>query len=478
MDTTMEHHKTAVYSLHLRAFDRKPDPKAVTFWAAALHTGEKTEADLVAYVVKSVEYHSRVMAKFKSAWLEIVGTGEHVAVVFDDFFAKVTAELKIVSEEDIIMHIKSSEPFVNRATALIATLFTSKTSTAPLQSVVDMFLVKFQAPGEYTICMLEADIDAFCRGGSEVAGAAPEPSKECEVVDAAFPNKSAEERQALAARMVALKADDAALLDVLCAPAKPAPIDIDHGFVTAFEAEFGRPIYIQEYAKYFEARRGLDVAALRRSHTDRFHEVHNMHQKYFAQDLTEHAYVCDFLDLMDDPEFFRAYSADIVYNPAYVALMTANISKRYTQVYDEQLEAPEVAYIFERVQAAHLELDDSRLGDHLLAFKSETDEIVKRVYKLYMDIYERTPDRAELFDKFTSYRDASRAGGAFEAIDERIERELMACLEFHDIVKKRIRAVKEDMPVSELFKVLTRVLGELAEVRIANLDDRIRALLP
>jgi len=477
----IEKYKTVVYDLQLRAFDRKPDSKVVMFWASALSSGEKSEIDLVTFVIKSVEYHTRVMAKFKSMWSEIVGTDfeQHVAI-FDQFFAKIAAEFKIVSEEDIVLYIKTTEPFVFKVSSLITTLFTSKTGRSPVQADIESFLTKFQSINDYTISMLEADIDAFERGVSciTVLPLSPVPvplALERETVDLVFPEKSLEQRVALAERMALLKRDDRALLDVLCTPEpKPVSIVIDHAFVTSFETVFGRPIYIQEYAKYFAIRGDIDLARVRQTHIDRYHEIHNMLAKFLAKKLTEHDYVRDYLNRMDDPEFVRALNDDIVYDPIYISLMSTNISKRYTQMYDEQLETSEVAYIFERVQKAHLELEDARLDDHLIAFKSETDEIIKRVYKLYTDIYERMPERSELLEKFNNYRAASRSGVSFETIDAKIEVELMTCLEFHDIIKKRIRAVKKDIPVSDMFKVLSQIIANLGNIRISELDAHIK----
>ena len=463
----IEKYKQIVYDLHLRAFDRRPDNKAVVFWAHALHSGEKTELDLVSFVIKSVEYHSRVLVKFRSVWLEIVGY-EFDERLFESFFETTRDDFKIVIEDDIIEFIKKSDQYASKVTGLVTTLFLSRHNRFPTSQELELYLSKFLGPDEYTITMLESDMNV----NNNIQP--PIKSKERVLVDTVYKDKTEDEREELATLLSRLKNDDHALLDVLCAPQKQTPMYVDYDFLTAFETQFGRPIYIQEYVKYFENRKHLNLEDLKKTHNHRYHEIHNTLEKYLTQSLTEHEFVKDYLFKMDDPEFVSTFNKNIVYDSTYMSLMSDNIAKRYTELYDEQLEIVDIAYIFERVQVAHLELNDIRLDDNLMAFKAETDEIIKRVYKLYMDIYERAPDRNELLETFNSYRTASRSKVKFEEIDKHIEKELMACMEFHDIIKKRIKVQKKDISVSNLFKVLSRVLDEIGDIGISQLDDHIK----
>jgi len=188
--------------------------------------------------------------------------------------------------------------------------------------------------------------------------------------------------------------------------------------------------------------------------------------------LSEYEYVKKYLFKVDTVDFIKNFIKNIVHDERYISKMKANINKLYQTLYDEILENTDVDYIFDKLQKNFVNLDDEKIDEYLMEFKKEADEIVNRIFKLYMEIYERSPERNELIEKSLYYR-RKYVNLSFDQIDKIIEKELMLCLEFHDIIKNKIRKFKPNITTSDTYKCLSNVIEKLNDLDLISLDTFI-----
>jgi hypothetical protein len=441
--------KNNIQDLYFKAFEIKPDNKMSTYWTNSISNGEKSEADFVKFIINGNEYKSRVLSKFKSIWCEIIGTE------FDDNIVKCFLEKSesVVGSLEIKKFLKNTDVYLQKIRNIIITMFNSRFNKEPTNDEIIYYISKFQENENYTIAAFEHDIQYSNKDIVQDFCSKNNIGKSSEIYD----------------EYVKLKNDDTYLLKLITSPATTNNIELDNSFIDNFEKVFDRPIYVQEYSMYYNDRKSSDMTSLYTNHVERFKTMKTILFKYTNYDLKEHEYVRKFLFNIEKPGFVENFEKHIVYDEKYVAMMKDNITSIYQQLYDEQLDAADIEYIFDKVQTQRLDIQDQRLDDHLLEFKNETDNIVHRIFKLYMEIYERTPDKLELLEKSFRYRRQA----SFDDIDRVIEKELMMCLEFHDIIKKRIRKINQDMNVSEVYKLLSQVISNLNSLTMDMLDGYI-----
>lgn len=444
--------KTTIQTVYSKAFDVKPDNKITTYWVNAIQNGEKTIDDYTQFIKNSNDYKSRVMSKCKSLWCEIIGTEFDSNVVLD-FLEQSSI---VIGSEDIRMFLKNTNIYKEKIRCVVMYVFQSRFNKEPSEEDILYYIGKFQNNDNYSISSLESDIKYWNK----------------DVICDFCSQKNISDSSKVYEEYVKLKSDDMYMLEFITKPhleSECTAIALDNDFITRFETVFGRPMYIQEYSKYFDARKSMCISSLHAEHNKQYAAMKDVHKKYIAYDLKEYEYIQMFLFSIGTPNFVEEFSNNIVFNEKYIAKMKDNIINMYKNVYDEQLESVDVDYVFDKVQKQQLHLDDPRLDEILLDFKQETDDIVTRIFKLYMEIYERTPDKSELVEKAFCYRRKD----SFDGVDRVIEKELMACLEFHDIIKKKIRKLKPDVNVSDVYKMLSIVITKLDTLRITGIDEFI-----
>ncbi len=441
--------KNNIHEIYFKAFEMKPDNKMWTYWTNSILNGEKTEADFVKFIINGNDYKTRILSKFKSLWCEIIGTEFDKNIVIEFLEGSVS----VIGSAEIKQFLKNTPAYNNKISDIIATIFNSRFNKEPTAQEIAHYFSKFQENENYTISAFETDLKF---------------SKSFLVQE--FCSKfNVEKSNEIYDEYVKIKTDDIYLLKLITNPITTNNIELDNCFIDDFERVFSRPIYVQEYSKYYTDRATSDMAKVHVNHVEKFKTMKTILSKYTNYDLKEHEYVKRFLFKIEVPDFIENFEKNIVYDEKYVAMMKGNIVKMYEQLYDERLDEADIEYIFDKVQKERLDIQDQRLDDYLLAFKKETDNIVNRIFKLYMEIYERTPDKSELLEKSFCYRRQA----SFEDIDTAIEKELMSCLEFHDIIKNRIRKIKQDLNVSEVYKLLSLVITKLGSLRMDMLDDFI-----
>jgi hypothetical protein len=333
-----------------------------------------------------------------------------------------------LTKEGMLAAIKKSDRYELKMTELIHTMSMAHTGAPPTAYETMIYLQRFRTQDGYSTMGLEADIKA---GGPKM----PVPGES--------------------------------------APNTPT---YNVTFVEAFELVFKRPMYVQEYVRH-SASPPTDLNKLLQAHNASFKQIAQLYWDFRAERITEHQYMRAHFFNVEDSSYYDTLFGKALNSSTYEELMKARIHALYDQQYAEVLDDADLAYVFGNVKTRAITLSDEKLHDVLVDFKDETDGIIKRIMSIYSSTYTRVPDKSELVHAAATYRRAVHSLSPLEMVDAELERELMNRLEFHDVLKSRIRARKENITVTEVYRALSRLLDKLATTDMKALDEAIDGAL-
>ena len=252
-------------------------------------------------------------------------------------------------------------------------------------------------------------------------------------------------------------------------------IKYNKAFVMEFEDVFQRPIFIQEYFKYSQLEQ-CDFSTMYREHNENYNHLREIFESYTGKTISEYYYVHKFLDSIDDPQFFDNIINDIVESNEYKNSMQRILTDQYKLMYDLDLDEQDIIYIYDIVKKQKLDIKNERIAMILSDLKQETDTIVSNIFKEFTLVLERPPDIYDIEQYTNFYR--SRLSEGYTSINKNLESILMHTLEFHDIIKKKIRdmfVVKNGAEIkpSVLFDCLNRVLTKTDEFNMQTMDSII-----
>lgn len=451
--------KTNVNKLFYQSFDRKIDNKTLLFWSNSIFVNERSFDDFEKSIIENSDYKLRISSKFRSLWCELIG----IEVSENDLQRFISSLTNVINDNDIKQYIKNTPAYMSKIQHIINTVFNSKKDRNATEQEAEYFVNKFMMNNEYNINELENDLQLDINFNERA-------------IDAFFKtHNTVPENVQESVRLLFTKLQDpVVLVEYITRTITNGNenVTLDEKFLHKFEEVFNRPMFVQEYTKYFASRSTISIETIFNNHIENFKRMQKLMQQYLVYNLTEKEYVQKYLFKVDDETFIDNYQNNIVFEDEYISQMKENLSSMYMRLYDDVLEQVDVDYIFERMQNDRLILSDDRIDDYLLKFKTETDEIVNRIFKVYMDVYSRTPEKQELISKSLYYRKKYN-NKTYDYIDKVIEKELMLCLEFHDIIKKIIRNIKPDICTADMYKTLEHVINNLKDLNMNNIIDFI-----
>ena len=249
----------------------------------------------------------------------------------------------------------------------------------------------------------------------------------------------------------------------------------------AFENVFKRPIFIQEYFKYIvqdNKKKEEDFHDLYALFTTRLTKLQTIMEEYLDETIDAYEFVKQFLYASDHANFFEDFVRKIVSSSQYQEFMFHHIHHLYLDIFNESLDDEDIAYIFEKVQPLKLAFKSEVLRDTLLEIKNETDDIIGFIFKTYVDVLERSPDAFEIKESIAYYRNALKDHEPYEKINAHLEKKLMNALEFHDILKKKIKEVYPMIMPRLLFMRLAEILQHIQHETLSSLHEKIRQWEP
>lgn len=141
--------------------------------------------------------------------------------------------------------------------------------------------------------------------------------------------------------------------------------------------------------------------------------IADVYARFLKQRVTDYdvmnAYMPLFIQRPEKERVSDAVTRDIIKTPMYRAAMTEHLCAEYRSMYGEDIAPHDVDCVFEVAQTEAISLVDDRLRECINAYKAQTDLIVDNLYNTYMCVYDRVPDMEELAKYVGMYR--SRLGG-------------------------------------------------------------------
>jgi hypothetical protein len=261
----------------------------------------------------------------------------------------------------------------------------------------------------------------------------------------------------------------------------------------AFEFAFGRRMYVEEYVEHGDAFLDQSVDALKKASsafTKSYNRVREVYADYADDsDFQEYDFVKRHLHEHDRPGFVDALMQDLLSRETYQDGMFRKLRALYTELYDDSLDASSLMHVFNRVRQSGIGLHDGQLVPIIQDFKKETDMILENVFYVYMAVYARSPEYDEQQRHIDEYRveldSSSPLSTVTDAANARLMERLIQTLEFHDVVKNKIRLVwskcisSSTTPSSgALYQVLERVLTVLGTcTTLAAVDDVVERMV-
>lgn len=452
----METYKCQLQEVYNRIFGKNMDSKSLTWWANCLANNLHNIGDFESTMLQSDEYIAKVSAMYKAVWIDHMYTTDINQDAEDNFIEHNLG--RHVTNESIFEHITKQMEYEVKHRGIITTEFHYLKNEIPTVEIVEFYLKKFQSNMQYTIADLDADISA----------------------DAHICNNNKTEDEHSNQLEAPLE------ITSLIATLDPKLPEVNKDIIDAFEAAFSRPIYIHEYFKYQTASPD-EFPLIYDVHVQNFNHLQEIYKTYTGVCVDEYnGYIKKYLDLVDEPSFFDQIIDEIINSDQYEQGMRVQIFKKFKSLYDEDLDAQDISYLFDIIKKQKLSISDDMISRILAMYKQNTDDIMNHIFKTYVLVLGRQPDMYEIEQYSVHYRNEidNTQDVTYDIIDSNLESKLMRSLEFHDIIKKKIKELYTEMKGKDilsslLFDVLNRVLLKIQEkdMKFSDVEGEIKLIL-
>lgn len=423
-----------IYASLLPSSGFKMDSKTSKYWSSAILKGDKTESDFKDFVLRSKDYVNYIRSLFVDVYYELAVCISETADVHSMFEEMMKGrEGALVSRGDIKHFISSTPGFREGLDREIARLCKVHKGTNVPPSYCEAISAQFlnDINGSYTFERMESEISA-----KNVAS--PVPSDIPDLPSPSYPSTCVSSNRN------------------------------DEGIVKIYETVVQRNMSAREFLLFAtELSTVQDKVAKCNQYSKEINEhfvsVQDIVKRYLEEDLSRDAFISKHLiSAFTIDKYSQILQDDIVMSPEYQGKMTAKIMQLYDKMYGEDMVEDDCTYLFDRVRERKIEVSNEDLNIFISEFKKETDEIVQRVFDIYMEVYEREPEKDELNSHVTFMRITKDKIIA----DSSIKSELRNALEYHDVLKKRIRKVymanhnaNQNPAQSIVFKILDKILA-------------------
>lgn len=238
----------------------------------------------------------------------------------------------------------------------------------------------------------------------------------------------------------------------------------DRTKLSELERVFERPLYVPEYFKYSTSTHE-NVLTMKAQQESMMNRLADVYASYKQATLSEWEFVNTYLFDIDEPGFLENFIQDVVASSTYRINMIKACQDWYYKLYGSGLSDYDANIVFQLARQCSYSLVDSRISEALTSFKEETDAFEVEVHATYGKILERPPDAAECTAEVRMFRSAKGTQSVQTSVHE-LEIRLMNTLEFHDVIKQRIKDEYQEVfgcniSLSKLFSVLTDVVTRL-----------------
>lgn len=417
--------------------DNKLDAKTIQYWEHSLNNGNSL-SDFKSFLIKTDLYKTTTQNKFVSISQRLYGNDFNSNAIFDEYLKANVDDMH--DKQNIHKYLVSLPEFVSKYRKIINDLLVYETGNSDYESnAIDFYLLKF-ADCEYNITQASNDIKNSLHVEKPIA-------------------------------MIKTVVDTQST--------SSAPVFYNKNLLTEFEEVFQRPMYVQEYFKYCESGK-TDWQDVLLRHKESYNKLREIFEKYTGKSISEYFFIHNYLEKIDNIDFFDNIVNSIINSDDYKVSMYKILSEKYKSMFDENLEENDLEYIFKIVYDQKLDIVNEHIAIILSSLKEETDDIVSNVFKQFAKVLERPPDLYDIEQYIQYYR--VRLGQGITTINAQLENILMNTLEFHDIIKKRIKShymniSKKEILPSILFDILAKVIAQIDTLTMNNFDNIILSMI-
>jgi hypothetical protein len=466
------------------------DSKMLNYWINSITNQNKTLDDFKNFVLKSTDYNNILRKTFLDIYYEIIGD-KNYHELFNKFLS--LYDNSILQETDILSFIKTSEAFQSKFSEIISNMFQLIHETNATAEQIDYFLDKFRNNPSYSIDDLRADIDRF----NGILGTNNDMKPDNEDINIFGDDTIMDFTEEQQNEILQLWKDKPKFLKFyrenigkntrelnILQPEPIVPKANIINIVDTFEKVFQRNMNVREYLHYIDDMKKVAMDKLHayisdiyKHHYDTFINVRDITSRYLDKELTEDEFISTYLHEKDSEAFAEQLVIFIVNSPEYKETMCNKIGTLYKTIYDECLVDADIVYIFEKVKKQMCDVMSEDLNNYIVEFKNETDRLTERIFKIYLDTFEREPDIYEISKYLELYR--KNIDKDIESVDKQIEMELKTSLEYHDVIKGKIKNIylekhnKNILP-SIVYSILEKVIKSKD---IENVDTFISELV-
>lgn len=186
----------------------------------------------------------------------------------------------------------------------------------------------------------------------------------------------------------------------------------------------------------------------------------------------------------------NAVRRDVLCSVAYVHAMTARVRAVHADHFGGgmQVDDADVSIVVEKLRIMNAGLFDDRVQRVVIDHRDLIDAVVTNIYDTYMQVLGRQPDASELDIHVAAHRPLAVAAQTLETqlqqLARSLESQLIRSLEFHDVLKNRIRTTRPELLPSEFYRTLASIINKLSDVDVAtelgleDIEDIVQGAIP
>lgn len=220
---------------------------------------------------------------------------------------------------------------------------------------------------------------------------------------------------------------------------------------------YKREASVPEFLKIVEQRID-DFETMHACHEKNLIIVKDLYQRFTASDITEIDYIKRYIYAVDDEGYQDDIIKELIESDVYEREMRTVIRTAYKGLFGVNLPIEDETYMYEQIKGKRLHLKAGQIGEIIGALKSETDDYLDALAAIFTEILVRAPDILECVHYKQLYRDEHDSSKT----DERVRADLYASLEYHDVLKTKIKdfydANSNPLLPSKLFALLNKIL--------------------
>lgn len=239
----------------------------------------------------------------------------------------------------------------------------------------------------------------------------------------------------------------------------PEP-ELDTNVLKSFSSIFKRQMFVEEYFFYVLKNINYDY----NEYISYKNLIQSLYKQYVDSDIDEYQFSLEYISHKDrcTLESLEKNTLDaLIISDVYYTKMKNNLREKYKLLYTSEIENNDLEYFFFKSKEELLFINDVRIEEMIIVWKSQTDNYVYEIYETYLQLLDRKPDVHEINDILNKYR--------YTNINtlEYMEKNIINSLEFNDVMKKLIcEKYKDNTDIDILPSILYNIIKDLREKHI------------